>query len=158
MRRLILLTIAMGLWPGWAWAAGSFRDCTSLTTSTGGNAVSGGDLDLTVRGSVCYQFDDATNSGYFSIAAPRGFFRFDPHTGSDGADDAQVNIRYCPPKGAGSATAANVCIPITASPLTGAKGNDAVCGPPGIYYIEVTTTPGASDHAYVAATGVNTCN
>ncbi len=103
--------------------------------------------------------DDCVDTRIFFVGAASALICFNPDTtASEGADVAQIKIRYC---AAGTKPAANPeysCHSITTNAITGITGSPGVqdaCHrvPPGGYYIDFIDDGGAGDTPQVTIKG-----
>jgi hypothetical protein len=148
MKKLLILAALLGLlFAAEAWAAAfGFSNCrtVSITPPT-----------INKAGLVaCYEFDDDTDSGRFTVVTPSALVCLDPDITTEGPATAEVMIRRCH---SGAAISLNECFAILDASLTGATGGPATqnsCARvgPGAYYIEITTSAGGDD-AIVSITG-----
>jgi hypothetical protein len=131
---------------------GDWVECGS--TRAGPKQISKGTL-------ACYEIDatdyaDMTTS--FTVGN-QALICLNPDVDTEGADDAEVMIHYCPiGLATGVAPNVNACFDILDSPLDGTTGspdtqNACVRVPAGVYWIEVTTAPGAGDEAVISVRG-----
>ncbi len=138
-------------------AANTWSDCSGNTS---------GDLvRITKLNLVCMDCtdsagdDDCVDSRLFFIGAKSALVCFDPDAaGSEGADAAQIDIRYCPDGQKPAANPEYVCGKITNSVITGiqgAAGTQDACHrlPPGAYYIDFSNDGGAGDEPRVTIQG-----
>ena len=138
-------------------AANTWSDCSDNTS---------GDLvRITKLNLVCMDCTDSAgadacvDSRLFFIGAKSALVCFDPDAaGSEGADAAQIDIRYCPDGQKPAANPEYVCGKITNSVITGiqgAAGTQDACHrlPPGAYYIDFSNDGGAGDEPRVTIQG-----
>jgi hypothetical protein len=103
--------------------------------------------------------NDCVDSRLFFVVAPEALICFNPDsTASEGADVAQIKIRYCSSGVKPSANPEYSCHSITTNPITGITGSPGVqdaCHPvgPGAYFIDFTTDGGAADTPEVTIQG-----
>ena len=103
--------------------------------------------------------DDCVDTRLFFIGAKEALVCFDPDTaGTEGADAAQINIRYCPDGKKPTANPEFVCGTITTTVITGIQGSAGTqdaCHAigAGAYYSEIVDDGGAGDTPRVTIQG-----
>lgn len=141
MRAFTLLVAALVLLPSSSWAAGFWSYCDGVARTNIGNVGRGA--------MICWEFDDASDSGTITINSDMATVCFDPNITTEGAATAQVDLMYCPIY-PGRAADRATCHKVTNAPLTGvtgAPGTQDACQrlPRGTYYVDVTTSAGGDD-------------
>ena len=151
----IFLLLAALLLAGSA-AANTWTDCSGNTTADLGR--------ITKYDVVCLDCtdaagaDDCVDTRAFSIGAKEALICFDPSTDSEGADVAQIDIRYCPDGKKPAASPENTCGKITTTVITGIQGSSGTqdaCHTvgAGAYYIDFINDGAAGDTPRVTIQG-----
>jgi hypothetical protein len=131
--------------------AGSWVVCGSTRTASkniGIGYCAAYEIDATDNDSMTFTF-------YVSNEA---LICLNPDSDTEGADDAQIMVHYCPVVPSTGTPDVNNCFDMLDSPLTGAVGdedtqNACILVTRGSYWIEVTTAPGAGDATVISVFG-----
>jgi hypothetical protein len=126
-------------------ATNTWSDCAGNT----------GQQDQSVAGSGLLCMDcvgiDCADTELFHVKTGPGEFCFDPNVHTEGADDGEINLRYCPNGTKPAANPEYQCLAMTSSPMTGTSGCMFIGT--GSYYVEFTTQPGGYDHSRFTVQG-----
>jgi hypothetical protein len=152
MKKLLILATALGLLLA-SDAFGAtlgFSNCRSKAISP---------PNMNKAGLIaCYEFDDATDSGQFTVVTPTALICLDPDIAATGTSTAEVMIYQCPTGAKPAANPTYGCHAILDASLDGTEGgstnqNACVRVGPGAYYIDVTSADTNSKDAIVTITG-----
>jgi len=128
------------------------------TNCDGGSPTNG--FTVSKYGRLCLDWvsTDSGDSQIFVVGAAAALVCFDPDINTEGAEVAEVNIRYCPNGKQPAATPEIECFKLSNVPITGITGlpgtqDSCVRVGPGTYYVEIETAGGAGDESRVTIQG-----
>jgi len=151
IRNIVATLALLSIWMSLPASANTWTDCFGGTS---------GDL-ISVKNYECLKFsfdENGVDSRIFRIISTTAMVCFDPALDSDGADVAEITIRFCPSGTKPSSNPQNACFATSTASITGitgSAGTQDACQRfgPGVYYVDITTPPAAGDDAEVTIRG-----